>query len=206
MLVQILRRIGASLITLACLTFLLTSPTFAASPAKKASSTFHFQLIHTKEPKNTSSASVDFHYHLLHAGISVHASIVPSKVVPNDPPEDNCLGVSLTVTNPYPEEIRVIMGVSNLCGAAVSGVSWSYSTTDICNGQTYGGPNNSGSIGLMVNRSFRNIADDWWEGNCISDVSGAYTDFESSTTGSAEGTVYGEYAYGLTTTGEQTFY
>lgn len=167
--------------------------------------------------KATFASTLPFQYHLLHSDKIVHASTLPFQrnesvhrlsvslhVTPQADVE--CLGVALTVTNPAAQQINIVMGINNLCGATVSGVDWIYTTTDICNGQAFQGPSNSGNVGSMRSGQFLTVANDAWFAECIDPSDGFPTTFQSSTTGTANGTFGGNIAFGSRTTPEQTFF
>jgi len=63
---------------------------------------------------------------------------------PLDPPENNCIDVHLTLTNPQLQTIRAEMGFFNNCGKTLTKVYWNVTTTLVCGPGVFQGPHRSG--------------------------------------------------------------
>jgi len=138
------------------------------------------------KPQTSNHITYTFHLlsHLIGKG-KVHG--VSAKVVAKTPKpnvDSPCLGVAMAI-NPRVNAVQVIMGISNQCGITVVTVQWDYTSTAICNGQAYNGPQSSGSVARINAGVYVTVANDTWDSVCLDN--GVPVPHTLSFTGTADG-------------------
>jgi hypothetical protein len=93
-------------------------------------------------------------------GLSPHLS----QPHPNDPPDDLCIQVNMSVLNSSPGTLSITIGLQNNCGAAITSVRWDYTTDIICQGNVEGGPINRGFGPDIAAGDTTIVASDRWTG------------------------------------------
>jgi hypothetical protein len=126
------------------------------------------------------------------------ASTHSSGPQPNDPPENNCITVQMSITHPTIGVLIFFEALTNNCGGTITNVTWGYTSDIICGGEVLPGPANAGNTVNLADGQYQPVTSERWTGILCRDENGDTEGFLLDYFGQGNGKLAGNPVTGHT--------